>query len=55
MESFYIQISVYTKQGIALKVSSDWLLKLRLSFATHLYEKCVGIWARKYCNRCRNE
>ena len=55
MESFYVHLSVYTKQGIALKVSSDWLLKLRISFTTNLYEQCAGIWARKYCNRCRKE
>lgn len=30
MESFYVHLSVYTKQGIALKVSSDWLLKYPL-------------------------
>ena len=38
------------KQWIALKVCSDWQLKLRISFVIHLRATHVGL-----CNRCRIE
>ena len=38
------------KQWIALKVCSDWQLRLRISFVIHLRATHVG-----FCNRCRIE
>ena len=36
------QLSISHNQWIALKTHSDWLLKLRISFAIHLRATCTG-------------
>ena len=36
------QLSISDNQWIALKAHSDWLLKLRISFAIHLRATCTG-------------
>ena len=36
------QLSISHNQWIALKAHSDWLLKLRISFAIHLRTTCTG-------------
>ena len=36
------QLSMSHNQWIALKAHSDWLLKLRISFAIHLRTTCTG-------------